>query len=85
MLLILKAFPSSPLPSQEKSSRSDVVVVVVAVVVDLYYTGGALAWTRQAPWYGPCGEAVCVVCRELATCVHASLALFAKSRSMYAL
>ena len=23
---------------------------------------GARAWTRQAPWYLPCGEAVCIVC-----------------------
>ena len=38
-----------------------------------YYTGGAWAWTRQAPWYLPCGEAVCVVCREFAACVYISL------------
>ena len=49
------------------------------------YAGGAWAWTRQRPWYLPCGETVCIVCREFATCVHASLALFTKSRSIYML
>ena len=38
--------------------------------------GGAQAWTRQAPWYVPCGEAVCVMCHEFPACVHASLNVF---------
>ena len=33
------------------------------------YAGGARAWTRQAPWYVPCGEVVCIVLREFAACV----------------
>ena len=57
------------------------VVVVVVVVVD--FAGGARAWTRQAPWYLPCGEAVCIVCCDFAACVHASLTFFAQNRSIY--
>ena len=45
------------------------VFLVVVVVVDFDFTGGARAWTRQARWYLPCGEAVCVVCHEFAACV----------------
>ena len=26
------------------------------------YAGGAQAWTRQAPWYVPCGVKPCVLC-----------------------
>ena len=58
---------------------SEVVVVVVVVVqwqpfavlllLIFDFAGGAWAWTRQAPWYLPCGEAVCVVFREFAACV----------------
>ena len=60
--------------------------VVVVVVVDFDFASGAQAWTRQAPWYLPCGEAVCVVCHEFAACVHASLKVFfAKNRSIYTL
>ena len=40
------------------------------------YISGARAWTRQAPWYVPCGEAVCVMCREFLACVHASFDVF---------
>ena len=40
---------------------------VVVIVVD--FAGGSRAWTRQAPWYLPCGEAVCVVCHEFVACV----------------
>ena len=29
-----------------------------------YYAGGSRAWTRQASWYVPCGEAMCIVCRD---------------------
>ena len=64
------------------------VVAAAAVVVALfgfYCTGGAWAWTRQAPWYMPCGEAVCVVCHEFATYVHVALALSSRSRSIYTL
>ena len=43
---------------------------VVVVVVDFDFAGGLRAWTRQAPWYLPCGEAVCVVCREFAASVY---------------
>ena len=49
------------------------------------YARGARAWKRQAPWYVPCGEVVCVVCREFVACVHASLTFFAKNRSIYTL
>ena len=42
----------------------------------LDYTSGARAWTRQAPWYMPCREAVCVVCHEFPACVHALLNAF---------
>ena len=45
------------------------VFVVVVVVFDFDFAGGARAWTRQASWYLPCGEAVCVVFREFAACV----------------
>ena len=45
-------------------------IVVVVVVVDFDFAGGARAWTRQAPLYLPCGEAVCVVCCEFAVCVY---------------
>ena len=48
------------------------------------YVGDARAWTRQATLYMPCGEAVCAVCREFVTDVHASLT-FAKSQSIYTL
>ena len=51
---------------------------MVVVVVDFYYAGGARAWTWQALWYMPCGDAVCDVCCDFATCMYASLALFAK-------
>ena len=37
------------------------IFVVVVVVVDFDYTGVARAWTRQAPRYLPCGEAVCIM------------------------
>ena len=47
-----------------------VVVVVIVVVVDFNFAGGARAWTRQAPWYLPCDEAVCIVCHEFAACVY---------------
>ena len=43
---------------------------VVVVVVDVDFAGGARAWTRQAPWYLLCGEAVCIVCCEFAACVY---------------
>ena len=36
--------------------------MVVVVVVDSDYASSAQAWTRQAPWYMPCGKAMCVVC-----------------------
>ena len=55
---------------------SEAVVVVVAagaivvvVVVDLDFVHGAQAWTRQASWYLPCGEVVCIMCRAFAACV----------------
>ena len=40
------------------------------------YAGLAQTWTRQAPWYLPCGEAVCVVYCEFAACVDASRNVF---------
>ena len=40
------------------------------------YAGGAQAGKRQAPWYLPCGEAVCIVCHEFAEYMHASLNVF---------
>ena len=46
-----------------------VVVVVVIVVVDSDFAAIAWAWTRQAPWYLPCGEAVYIVFCEFAACV----------------
>ena len=55
---------------------SDVVVVVEAVAIvvvlvfDFYFACGARAWKRQAPWYLPCGEAVCVMCHEFAARVY---------------
>ena len=52
------------------------VFVGVVVVVDFDFAGGPRAWTRQAPWYVPCGEAVCIVCREFLARVHASLNVF---------
>ena len=47
-----------------------VAVVIVIVVVAFYCAGDAQAWTRQAPWYVPCAQSVCVVCHEFATCVN---------------
>ena len=58
---------------------------VVVVVVEFDFAGGARAWTRQSLRYLPCGEAVCIVCREFAACVPASLTFFAKNRSKYTL
>ena len=46
------------------------VVVVVVVAVVLYYIGGAQAWTRQVPWYVPCGGAMCVLRHDFAPCVY---------------
>ena len=40
------------------------------------YAGCARAWTRQVPWYVPCGEAVSIVCREFLACFHASPNVF---------
>ena len=45
-------------------------IFVVVVVVDFNFADGAWAWTRQAPWHLPCGEAMCVVCPEFAACVY---------------
>ena len=50
--------------------RAAIFVVVVVVVVDSDSADGALAWTRQAPWYLPCGEAMCVVFCEFVACVY---------------
>ena len=52
------------------------IFVVVVVVVDFDFASVARAWTRQAPWCVPCGEAVCVVCREFPACMHVSLKVF---------
>ena len=52
------------------------VVVVVVAVVDFDFVGGARAWMRQAPWYLPFGEAMCVMCCDFRACVHASLYVF---------
>ena len=38
------------------------VVVVIVVLFDFDSASGGRAWTRQAPWYLPCGESVCVMC-----------------------
>ena len=54
-------------------------VLILQHVSMFDYAGGAWVWTRQAPWYVPCGEVVYVVCCAFATCVHASFASFAKS------
>ena len=45
------------------------IVVLIVVVFDLYCASEARAWTRQAPWYVPCAQVVCVLCREFAVCV----------------
>ena len=45
------------------------VFVFVVVVFDSDFVGDARAWTRQAPWYLPYGDALCVVFREFAACV----------------
>ena len=33
----------------------------------------ARAWTRHAPWYVPCGTAVCLVCPYFAACFSVSI------------
>ena len=44
--------------------KLSVLCVVSLQHVSMFdYAGGASAWTRQLPWYVPCGEAMCVVCR----------------------
>ena len=45
-------------------------VTVVFFVFDFYFAGGAWTWMRQAPWYLPCGEAVCIVYHEFVACVY---------------
>ena len=44
-------------------SRGDYFLLLFFI---FYYSNGARAWRRQTPWYVPCGEAVCVVCHDLA-------------------
>ena len=34
------------------------------------YAGGAQAWTRHAPWYLPCGEAVYIIYPKFAARVY---------------
>ena len=46
------------------------IAVVIVVVFNFDFAGGARAWTRQAPWYLPCGEVVCIVRREFEACVY---------------
>ena len=62
------------------ATRAAIFVVVVVVVV---VAGVGRAWTRQAPWYVPCGEAMCVVCHKFPACVHASLNVFSPKTAIY--
>ena len=60
--------------SSKSRQRQIKMVVVVAmpivVVVGFCCSRDAWAWTRQAPWYMPCAQAVCVMCCEFVACVY---------------
>ena len=50
-----------------------------------YLAGGARGWTRQALWYMPCGEGVCVTCHDFVVSMqHVSMFDYAGSAQPWA-
>ena len=53
----------------EGAMATGAAILVVAAVFGFDFAGVARAWTRETPWYLPCGEVVCVVLHEFVACV----------------